>query len=71
MSILQNIENYNNAMIEVLNHCMALKIERANGKVTVYYPCGYYPDGIRVDDTAHGLRQCLEVMERHWLESFP
>lgn len=71
MTIQANIEAYEDAAKAVREHCMALRVTRAAGKVTVIYPDGYYPNGVRVDDTAKGLRQAVEIMERHWKESFP
>lgn len=71
MTIQSNIATYNAAMALVQDHCMAANVERAAGKVIIWYPIGYYPGGCRVDDSAVGLRRALEVMERHWKESFP
>lgn len=71
MTVQQNITAYNNAMNAVTEHCMALRVDRSAGRVTVIYPDGYYPHGCRVDDSANGLRKAVEVMERHWKESFP
>ncbi len=71
MTIQSNIATYNAAMSAVQEHCMAVSVERGEGKVIIWYPEGYYPNGCRVDDSAVGLRQALEAMERHWKESFP
>lgn len=71
MSILENIANYEAAMASVRDHHMAAQIERMAGKVIVWYPEGYWPDGVRVDDSAKGLEQAISIMDRHWAESFP
>ena len=71
MTIQTNISAYNQALSAVSQHCMAASVERASGKVIVLYPMGFYPDGVRTDDSAEGLRRVLPVMERHWMESFP
>lgn len=71
MAVQENIAAYNQALELVTGHCMASSVERGSGKVVVWYPEGYYPNGIRVDDSAKGLSQALPIMERHWLESFP
>ena len=70
-NIQENIAAYNRALGLVAEHCMADSVERGSGKVIIWYPDGYYPNGIRVDDSAKGLMQALPLMERHWLESFP
>ncbi len=70
-NIQENVAAYNQALGSVAEHCMAASVERGSRKVIIWYPEGYYPNGIRVDDSARGLAQAILLMERHWLESFP
>ena len=71
MAVQENIAAYNHALELVTEHCMAASVERGSGKVIIWYPEGYYPNGIRVDDSTRGLAQAILLMERHWLENFP
>lgn len=71
MSVQENIARYNDALDAVHAHCMAAHVEHASGKAIIYYPEGYWPNGIRVDDTAKGLASAIPLMEKHWLASFP
>lgn len=72
MTIQSNITAYQEAEKAVLAHCMCAKVEPYGNKLTIIYPYGDWPvDGIRVDRSAHGLKQALAYMERHWQESFP
>lgn len=72
MSIQENIERYAAAVRRVLDHCMCADIGDDGNYIFIYYPHGDWPvDGLRVDRSADGLGRALEVMERHWKESFP
>lgn len=70
--IQENIENYNAAKKMVLDHVMCLRMQEDGSKIIVIYPCGDFPvNGVRVDNTAAGLKMALIKMEQHWMESYP
>lgn len=72
MTIIQNIAEYESAKLAVTNHHMCAKFIDDGGKVIIQYPDGdFLVDGLRVDRNAVMLRRAIEIMDRHWTESFP
>jgi hypothetical protein len=61
-------------MAEVKNHCMCLKFEDDSQYFRVFYPEGYYPQGVQINYSLMGkavaLRKLIEYMEKHWKASF-
>lgn len=52
---------------------MCAKLIETDYNVTVLYPDGYFPNGSRVSFAAGkavAFGKLLEVMERHWKDSF-
>jgi hypothetical protein len=76
-NIIQNrIEKVNIAMNAVKEHCMCLKIIDDGKYFIVIYPIGdFETDGCRCDYSYKGktwaLEKLIEVMERHWKNSYP
>lgn len=70
--VLENIAAYNSAKNDVREHCMCLRMQEEGSKIIVIYPYGDFPvNGIRVDNSAAGLKLALIKMEQHWTESYP
>lgn len=70
--IQQNIETYQAAIKIVKDHPMCAGIEDALGKLIIEYPAGDFPvQGLRIDRNAVMIGRAVEIMERHWAESFP
>lgn len=67
MTIQSNIDSKEKAMQAVKDHCMCAKFEQG----MVIFPDGYYPQGVRFQDTAKGYIDALSVMENTWINSFP
>ena len=70
MSAIQtNLAEANAARAKLHAHCMAAKVTEDRHHVTVIFPPGYFPDGVRVTK-ANGIRwayeQALIRMERAW-----
>lgn len=72
MTIIQNMIEYDNAKRAVMDHCMCAKFIDEGDKVIIQYPDGDFPvDGLRIDRNAAMMRRAVEIMDRHWTESFP
>lgn len=57
----------------VKDHCMCARFEDDGTTYRVIYPEGYFPEGVQCSQgmgKAVALEKMLEVMERHWKESF-
>ena len=71
-NILENIRAWNEAYEKVVNHPLCGRIEIGGGKVMIIYPAGDFAvDGVQVPRSAAMLDKALEIMERHWMESYP
>lgn len=59
----------------VKRHPLCLRFSDVSGKYLVIYPAGEFPvDGVQASQgggKAVALARMLEVMERHWVESYP
>lgn len=72
MTIIQNMIEYDTAKQAVMDHCMCAKFIDEGGKFIIQYPDGDFPvDGLRIDRNAAMMRRAVEIMDRHWAESFP
>lgn len=72
-TITDRINNVNRLIALVKDHCMCARFEDEGGKYRVIYPEGYFPEGVQVSQAmgkAAALEKMLEVLERHWKESF-
>jgi hypothetical protein len=70
--VRDNVKAYRDALAKVTAHPMCLRIEHGPKRSVIVYPAGDFPvDGIRVERSKRGFEQAAEVMERHWLGSFP
>lgn len=72
MTIKQNIEAKRAAFAAIRAHPMCGRVEDEGGKLLIIYPEGdFCVQGVRCDHSAKGMTRALDVMERHWLESYP
>ncbi len=58
---------------QVQAHPCCLRFIDADGRYEVHYPAGIFPHGARASQgmgKALALSRLLQVMERHWLESY-
>jgi len=71
--ISDRVDAVNKAKVLAKDHCMCAKFHETPHHYIAYYPTGYFPEGVRVAkgmDCENALKRMLEVMERHWKESF-
>lgn len=67
-----NLAAFEAARRAVVEHPMCGRLDEDRYNFTIVYPAGDFAvDGVRVVRSAAGLRQALERMERHWVESYP
>lgn len=76
MSTIQDrIDAVERAKQEVRDHPMCLRLEDDGAAFFVIYPCGDFAvQGCRStyrDGKENALLRLLQVMERHWMESYP
>ncbi len=74
--IAERTETVKLAMQNVKEHCMCAKFQDDGYSFTVIYPAGdFATHGARCDYSRNGkawaLNKLLEVIERHWKESYP
>ena len=68
-NVQENVAMVEEAMQNVLNHCMCAKFEDIGSHYRVIYPEGNYPDGVQCSKgmgKRAALQKLAEVMERHW-----
>jgi hypothetical protein len=75
MGIVQErTEKVNDLKEQVTNHCMCLEFEEDSYYYIVFFPEGYFPNGVRCSKEigkAIALQKILDNMEKVWKESFP
>jgi hypothetical protein len=73
MSIVQNVEKFNELYEKVRKHHMCLSFYDSGSKYTVYYPAGMIYHAYRVSylemGKIKGLQVLLDKMDLHWSES--
>lgn len=70
--LADRVSAVNEARAELISHCMVANFDEGTAYLTVIYPPGHYPDGVRVSakmGKLKALQKLLEVCERHWKDS--
>ena len=68
-NVIENTAMVEQAMQNILNHCMCLRFEEDATHYRVFYPEDMYPNGVQCSKgmgKRAALQKMLEVMERHW-----
>lgn len=71
--VQENIKDLNKSLAEVKNHCMCAKFEEDAAKFRVFYPVGYFPEGVQVSKEMgkiKALNKLVEVMEHHFKNNY-
>lgn len=75
MTIRENAKRATEMLEKVKSHCMCARFEDLGGAYRVLYADGFFPNGVQAAYAQCGkavaLERMLNVMERHWLESYP
>ena len=72
--IRENIERVEKLREAIKNHPMCGRYEESDSNITVIYPDGdFLTHGCRArfPSKAKSMQAVLDVMERHWMESYP
>jgi hypothetical protein len=68
-AICENIDNLDNALRSVKNHCMCYRFTENESQYLVTFPAGYQIDGVRASKAIgkiEALRRIFDTMERAW-----